>query len=130
MCFIAPRWAMVAVVLMALPHWSISRRSVRTTWGDVHSGAAYERAREETERHLQELLELARIRATVVVIVSADPIDAIHRTSEDAAVTFLGFELPPEGEDPATFLEHAEDLLTGLGTVFLVRSTGTVRLEA
>ena len=45
-------------------------------------------------------------------------------------MVFLGLELPAEGEDPADFLARAEDLLTGLGTVFLVWSTGAVRLEA
>jgi hypothetical protein len=46
----ARRWALVAGVLMALLHWSISRRSLRTSWGDVHSGASFERARKELIR--------------------------------------------------------------------------------
>jgi len=87
-------------------------------------------AQQETERHLHELLETARIRASVEVIVDPDPISAIHRTSENAAVTFLGFQLPPEDHDPAAFLEHSEALLAELGTVFLVWSTGNVLLEA
>ena len=84
----------------------------------------------ETERHLRELVDLARIRATCEVIVDPEPVAAIHRISADAAVTFLGFQLPEEGEDPAAFLSHMEDLLADLGTVFLVWSTGDVLLEA
>lgn len=90
----------------------------------------HEDAEQETERHLTELLETARIRGEVGVIIDPDPISAIHRTSEDAAVTFLGFQLPPEGKDPAAFLAHMEGLLAELGTVFLVCSTGHVQLEA
>ncbi|MCA8980403.1 MAG: amino acid permease [Planctomycetes bacterium] len=91
---------------------------------------ANEDAEQETERHLRELLETARIRAEVDVIIDPDPIAAIHRTSENAAVTFLGFQLPPEDQDPADFLAHSEELLSELGTVFLVWSTGEVLLEA
>ena len=91
---------------------------------------SHEDAQQETERHLSELLETARIRAEVGVIVDPDAVSAIHRTSENAAVTFLGFQLPQEDEDPAAFLEHMEELLAELGTVFLVWSTGDVQLEA
>jgi hypothetical protein len=90
---------------------------------------ASEAAREETARHLVELLDTARIRATVEVIVDSDPIAAIHRASDATAVTFLGFELPAEGDEPSAFLDRSEDLLSGLGTVFLVHSTGNVLLE-
>tara|TARA_R110002096_G_scaffold51516_3_gene134654 strand:+ start:47267 stop:49462 length:2196 start_codon:yes stop_codon:yes gene_type:complete len=91
---------------------------------------ANESAREETERHLMELLSTARIKAVVEVIVDTDPVDAIHRASENASVTFLGFALPDEGQEPKEFLDRSEDLLSGLGTVFLVHSTGDVLLEA
>ncbi len=90
----------------------------------------HESAREETERHLEELISLARIKATCEVIVADDAVAAIHRVSEDAAVTFLGFQLPEEGEDPTGFLDRMEDLLGGLGTTCLCWSTGDVLLEA
>ena len=89
----------------------------------------HEAAREETERHLVNLLELARIKAEVIVIVDEDPLEAIHRTSEEAAVTFLGFQLPGEDDDWEAFLDRTDNLLAGLGTVFLVQSTGDVQLE-
>ena len=91
---------------------------------------ANESAREETERHLMELLTTARIKAAVEVIVDTDPVEAIHRASENASVTFLGFALPDEDQEPKAFLDRSEDLLSGLGTVFLVHSTGDVLLEA
>ena len=50
MLLIAPLWAMAAVALMALLHQYIKRRQVRATWGDVRSGAAFERARKELHR--------------------------------------------------------------------------------
>ena len=37
---------------------------------------------------------------------------------------------PIESNDPADFLAHSEELLSELGTVFLVWSTGEVLLEA
>jgi amino acid transporter len=50
MLLIAPLWALAAVGLMAVLHQYIKRRQVRATWGDVRSGAAFERARKELHR--------------------------------------------------------------------------------
>ncbi|MCB9913581.1 MAG: amino acid permease [Planctomycetes bacterium] len=91
---------------------------------------ASESAQEDTAQHLRELTELARIRATCQVVVDADPVSAIHRVSEDASVTFLGVQLPGEDEDAQAFLARTDDLLSGLGTVCLVWSTGAALLEA
>lgn len=88
-----------------------------------------EAAREETERHLADLLGTARIQGEVEVIIDKNPIEAIHRVSDSAAVTFFGFQIPPEGEDPSIFLNRTEELLVDLGTVVLVNSAGTVELE-
>ncbi len=45
MFLIAPVWAVVAIVLMAALYKYISLREIETRWGDVRSGAAFERAR-------------------------------------------------------------------------------------
>ncbi|QDV08659.1 Amino acid permease [Planctomycetes bacterium Poly30] len=50
MLLIAPLWALAAVALMAMLHRYIGRRQIRSTWGDVRSGAAFERARKELQR--------------------------------------------------------------------------------
>ncbi|MEM9802673.1 MAG: amino acid permease [Planctomycetota bacterium] len=50
MLLIAPVWALVSAALMAVLHRWIARREIRSTWGDVRSGAAYERARKELRR--------------------------------------------------------------------------------
>ncbi len=86
-------------------------------------------AREETERHLKGLLATARIRAVVEVIVSDEPMQAIHTTSAQAAIVFLGFAVPDEGQDPNTFLVSTDRLLGGLQRVLLVHSAGDALLE-
>lgn len=50
MLLIAPMWALVAAAMMFGLHQFISRRKIRTSWGNVRSGAAYERARKELRR--------------------------------------------------------------------------------
>lgn len=50
MLLIAPLWALASVALMALLHQNIKRRRVRATWGDVRSGAAFQRARKNILR--------------------------------------------------------------------------------
>lgn len=50
MLLIAPMWALVAAAMMFGLHQLISRRKIRTSWGNVRSGAAYERARKELRR--------------------------------------------------------------------------------
>ncbi|MFQ5844964.1 MAG: amino acid permease, partial [Planctomycetota bacterium] len=45
MFLISPLWAGGAVVAVALLHWYVDRREIISTWGDVRSGAAFERTR-------------------------------------------------------------------------------------
>lgn len=88
-----------------------------------------EAGREEARKHLKELLAVARVTADVRVLVDDNPVALIRRTSNHAAVTFLGFLPPAEGEEVA-FAEGTRRFLDGLGTVVMVWSTGEVRLEA
>jgi amino acid transporter len=90
---------------------------------------ANEAGQEETEQHLRMLLRAARITATPRVVVSDDPIEAIHRESADSAAVFLGFMPPEEGKEIA-FGENMTRLMEGLGTIIIVWSAGEVRLEA
>ena len=90
--------------------------------------APAEAAREEMTRHLAELIETSRIQATPVVVVDEDVTRAIQDTSRTAAVTFLGFKAPAEGEELA-FFEAMERLAGGLERVILVDSAGGVELD-
>ncbi len=85
---------------------------------------------EESERHLRQLLETARIRAEAKAIVSDDPLGAIRETSKDAAIVMMGFRLPEHGEDASYLTESTNHMLDKLGTVFLVHSAGNVALDA
>jgi hypothetical protein len=90
-----------------------------------------EAAKEDTERHLAGLLESARIKGEVHVIVTDSPIDAIHETSQNSAAVFLGFQVPKEDEDAThAFLTGTQLLIEGLRTVFLVHSAGDATLDA
>ena len=45
MFLISPLWASVSILAMLLLHWYIDRREIIAHWGDVKSGATFERAR-------------------------------------------------------------------------------------
>jgi amino acid transporter len=45
MILISPLWAFGSIGAMGGLHWIISRKEIRARWGDVGSGAAFERAR-------------------------------------------------------------------------------------
>ena len=88
-----------------------------------------EAGRDEATRHLRTLLNDARIRATPVVVVADDFLSTIRHLSGDAAVVFLGFQPPPQGEE-MTFFHHTNELMEGLPTVVNVWSAGDTHLEA
>jgi len=85
--------------------------------------------REEAQKHLNRLIELARIRAQAVVIVTDDVSTAIHEVSAYAAITMLGFT-PPEPSREESFIQSMNRLTDGLGTTILVSSAGGMDLEA
>ncbi len=89
-----------------------------------------EAARTETQGHLRGLLTVARISATVRIVVGDDAVATIRSESAAAAVVILGFELPKEDEDSAAFLAARDVMLSGLDTVLLVHSSGDAELEA
>jgi len=84
--------------------------------------------RDEVREHLLELVKTARIRATPEVVVSMDPHAAIQRTSRSAAMVFIGFEAPKEG-DEQTFFEQMEKSAGQLPRVVFVHSGGGMSLE-
>lgn len=86
-------------------------------------------ARTEVMNHLDELASLARIDAEADVLVGEHPGEMIRQHSADAAIVFLGFELPKEG-DALHFYEQMETLTEGLERVLFVNSTGNMKLES
>jgi len=50
MVLISPLWASLAILLMGGLHWMLARRRIETAWGDVRSGAAFDRARRDLLR--------------------------------------------------------------------------------
>ncbi|MDA1196088.1 MAG: amino acid permease [Planctomycetota bacterium] len=83
----------------------------------------------ESARHLERLLALARVKATVKVVVSTNPLAVIHETSARSAAVFLGFRPPAEGQEDA-FFASSQALMEGLPTVISVWSAGDAFLDA
>jgi len=83
-----------------------------------------EAGRKLATQALQELCNGARISADVEVVVSEKPFGEILREhSLDAAVVFLGFQVPDEG-DMQAFPRRYTALAEGLPTTLLVYSSG------
>ncbi len=89
---------------------------------------ANEAGRGEVLQHLTALIETARIRAIPQVIIDPDPQRAIHTTSSSAAMVFLGFETPGEGQETA-FGKQMERWAGPLPRVAFVCSSGGMSLD-
>lgn len=88
-----------------------------------------ENAKEDMLQSLAELAILARIKVEPHVLVSRDPIATITEHSSDAAVVFLGFEVPQPGAE-IEFFRKLELLSQGLRRVLFVDSVGNMKLES
>ncbi len=88
-----------------------------------------EAGRTEVLDHLSTLIDNARIRAIPKVVVSGDVRDAIQQTSQYAAVVFMGFEAPEDGEEDA-FFQRMEYWAGALPRVVFVDSIGGMSLES
>ena len=86
-----------------------------------------ESGRETAERHLSELVEMARIPAEPLVVVSSDVCSAIQEQSRSAGVVFLGFRPPTDGRGDE-FVGSLDRLCGDLQTVIFVASAGGVEL--
>ena len=85
--------------------------------------------KDEVVRHLSELIEKSRIRATPHAVVADDPHEAIRQWSGSAAVVFLGFEAPEEGGEQA-FYSLLDRWASDLPRVVFVDSVGGMSLES
>ncbi|MBN1848854.1 MAG: hypothetical protein JW932_09740 [Deltaproteobacteria bacterium] len=89
-----------------------------------------EAGREPSTRALWELVEQARIKAEVQVLVSDSPFSEIlARHLADASVVFLGFNVPEQELAPA-FQSYFTDMISRLPTTILVSSSGKADLFA
>jgi hypothetical protein len=79
-------------------------------------------------RHLEQLVDSSRIRATPQVMVAENVAQTIQTASSAAAVAFLGFEAPEEGQE-ALFFNAMERLAGKLRKVVFVDSAGGMELE-
>lgn len=89
----------------------------------------HEAGRNEVYRHLIDLTDASRIRATPQVIVAADAASAIAETSRNAGLVFMGFEVPEEGNELA-FYERMDRWARDLPRVVFVDSAGGMSLES
>jgi amino acid transporter len=79
---------------------------------------------------LRDLVEAARVDATVDVLVSEAPFnEVLHRHSRDASVVFLGFNVPEE-KAAGQFQQYFDQIMSELPTTLLVCSSGEVDLLA
>ncbi len=77
---------------------------------------------------LRELVEAARVDATVNVLVSEAPFtEVLKRHSKNASVVFLGFNVPEENA-ASQFQQSFEEMLSELPTTLIVCSSGEVDL--
>ncbi len=85
--------------------------------------------REGVLENMREVMDISRIEAKPVVIVSDDVPGAIQRTSADAALAIMGMN-PPEPGGELVFHQAVEKLTGDLPRTLLVKSSGGMRLES
>lgn len=88
-----------------------------------------EEGKTEVLKHLETLATESRIEVETEVFVSEQPVHVIGKQSKDAALVFLGFELPPEGRE-GSFYQQMEKFTERIPRAILVSSIGNVRLNS
>ena len=90
---------------------------------------ADESAKPGVTEHLSQMLQKSRIEADLEVIVSDDIVTEMRKRSRKAAVVFLGFD-PPEEGNAKIFADNYYQVIEHLDTVILVHSAEDMDLEA
>ncbi|MCC5847059.1 MAG: hypothetical protein JJU29_03115 [Verrucomicrobia bacterium] len=139
MLVLNPVWALASLGIMGLVYTRLQRTDLETRWGDVHSGVAFERAKQSLLYLQDEHFHPKNWRPAVLAFVGnpAHPhvvvTDRFHKAlkaeSTQSALVFLGF-LPPAKDEEAQFMERTNTLIEDLPNVILVHSTGAVALDA
>jgi amino acid transporter len=80
-------------------------------------------------KQMQEMLDLARIEAEVVILPAENHLEAIREAMQPSAVLFAGFEPPAEDRD-RPLVSSLQKIVDLPGDVLLVYNAGDVSLEA
>ena len=113
---------LLAHLLTQNPEWrSRPIRLIRTIQNEA--------GHDEVLRHLNELIDKSRIRATPHVVVTGDPVSAIAKTSRGAGIVFMGMASPEAGKG-SEFLERMNNLSNDLQRVVFVRSGGGMSIDS
>ncbi len=83
----------------------------------------------KAEQRIQNLLVSARVKATPHIVAAENIEEEMRRQSAEAAVVFMGFEPPEEGDEEA-FMETITERMGSLPNVILVSSAGNASLTA
>ncbi len=103
------------------PEWSGSQIRIMRAIRDNNNA-------EETRIELESLIESARIKGIVKIIVSQQDFSSILKeNSSDASIIFLGFDIP-ESSEILSFQSYFDEMLKGMPTTMLVSSTGDADL--
>jgi amino acid transporter len=112
-------WALVSIAAIAGLHWYVSRKEIRTRWGDVQSGYAYERARKALLRLEEERYHPKNWRPSILA-VRWGKWEQHHRGAEYAGwlggeygVVTLGEVLAGDVENRLVQRREEEDRLRG-----------------
>ncbi len=118
--------SLMLILAHLLTHnWEWARTSIR-----IYRLVESEQARASARDNLLELVDAARIKAGVEVIVSQESFaSAFRRRSQDASVVFLGFH-PVKEEEAESFHSGIDALLEDMPTAILVHSSGEADLLA
>jgi len=109
---------LLAYLLKRNPEW-------RDAQIKIMSIASNEMVKEQTEKHLEDLLPDIRIDAEPNIIIKPDDksiFELIHEQSANAEVVFMGLANPEKGTEEA-YAERLEKLAGSLPTVFFVKNS-------
>jgi amino acid transporter len=116
-------------LMLLLAHLLTQNRQFRDREIRVYNVVHDESAKRGVTEHLRQILTNARIDARLEVIVSDDIVTEMRKRSRKAAVVFIGFD-PPEEGNARIFADNYYQVVEHLDTVILVHSAQDVDLEA
>jgi amino acid transporter len=116
-------------LMLLLAHLLKQNRKWRNRTIRLMRVVANEDARADVLQHLQTLAAESRIEVQPEVFVSEQPVHVIGKQSKDAALVFLGFELPREGHE-GHFYRQMERFTQRIPRAVMVSSIGNMKLSS
>jgi len=114
---------------LVLAHLLIQNGEWRRHQIRVMLGVARDADLAKAEARIQNLLETARVKAVPHIVAAENIEEEMRQQSANAAVVFMGFEPPAEG-DEESFMESTTQRIGTLPNVILVSSAGNASLTA